>query len=125
MRMAQLRSVLRNRLPDLGDRGTAGNCFCSAEELGRPGTDGQVCRSRVHPINRERDKSSGTGAANCKGRFRATFQTREGCFRASGQACNGELCHANRVDERAITGLDWRLVRERFYAEAAAASSSA
>jgi hypothetical protein len=64
MRMAQLGSVLRNRLPDLGDRVTAGNCGYSAEERGRPGTGDQCCRSRVHPIERQRDESGCTGAEN-------------------------------------------------------------
>ena len=125
MRMAQLGSVLRNRLPDLGDRGTAGNGCCSAEERGRPGAGGQCRPSGVQAIDRERDESGCSGAENGEGRFRAAFQAREGCFRAGGQASDAKCCHANGVDERSIAGLDLRPARDCFYAEAAAASSSA
>jgi hypothetical protein len=123
MRLAQLGSVLRNRLPELGSRGTAGNGCCSAEKRGRPGTSGRRCRSGVHAI--DRDESGCTGAENGEARIRATFQAREGRFRAGGQASDAKRCHASRVDERAIAGLDWRSARDCFYAEAAAASSSA
>jgi hypothetical protein len=123
MRLAQLGSVLRNRLPQLGGRGTAGNGCRSAEELGRTGTGGRCCRSGVRAI--DRDESGCAGAEKGEGRIRATFQAPEGCFCAGGQASHANRCRANRVDERPIAGLASRSSRDFVYAEAAAASSSA
>lgn len=123
MRMAQLGSVLRNRLPELGDRRTAGNPCRPAEERGRPRTGGRCCHGGLHAI--DRDESGCTGAQNGEGRIRASFQAGEGCFRASRQASDAKRRHANGVDERAIAGLDGRSAGGCFYAEAAAASSSA
>jgi hypothetical protein len=123
MRMAQLGSLLRNRLPELGHRRTAGNACRSAEERGRPGTPGRCCHGGIHTIDRH--VSGCTGAQNGEGRIRASFQAGEGRFRASCQASDAKRCHANGVDERAIAGLAGRSAGDSFYAEAAAASSSA
>jgi hypothetical protein len=112
MRVAQFRPVLRNRLPELGNYGATGDPGCSAEKRDGLRTASAWCRG-IQSAPR----------ANGARRYLASVQTPERCVRATGYGL--ERSSSNRTDQRAIGMTAQGRLLPMFYADAAAASSSA